>query len=125
VTVEEQAYSLLAAAAGATGVPVDRIKPPGDWQGLPRPYIVQQAGIDSPPDYMHDGIVPLKAWFIQVDCVADDYKQARAVSDQVKAALSGQHSGTTFFFLGQPITPWEPDVRVARVILHFQVWSTT
>lgn len=123
MTVEEEVYSLLGANVGVTAlVPAVKIKVPGDWQNLPRPYIVHFP-VAPDPTYTMEGRAALTCWnSYQVSCFADSYSGARAVSQAVVQALSGEHNGVTFFWRNQrPF--FEEDVRVHQIMLEFEVYE--
>lgn len=126
MTIEEKVYALLGADAGVSALaPSDRVKPPGDWQNLKRPYIVH---FPLAPEVipLHDAAdqkAALKAWrSYQVSVFADTYSAARTLAVAVVSALSGQHDGVTFRWTGQTCM-FEPDVRVHQIALEFEVWE--
>lgn len=121
MTIEEEVYSLL--SAGLTSVTADRIKPPGDWQNLARPYVVHLP-VTADIQQMHSGQIPLRRWpFYQVSVFADSYSSARSVADQVISTLAGVHSdGVTF--LWRNMTPiYDDEVRVVQISVDFEVFE--
>ncbi len=123
MTIEEQTETLLTGDAGLTAlVPTARIKVPGDWQDLPRPYIVHFP-VSPEPTYLQESRAALTCWRnYQVSCFADLYSTARTVAAAVVSALSGQHSGVTFFWRDQRFF-YESDIKVHQVVLDFEVYE--
>lgn len=124
MTIEEKVYALLGANTGITAlVSAAHIKPPGDWQNLPRPYIVHFPVAPDVTPLHNTPAAALKAWrSYQVSVFADKYSTARALAVAVVNALSGQHDGVTFQWIGQTCM-FEPDVRVHQIALEFEVWE--
>jgi hypothetical protein len=122
--IEEKVFELLSASAPVTAiVPADRIKPPGDWQNIPRPMIVHFP-VSHESGYTHSGRQALKSWpFYQVSCFADSYSVARALAAAVATALSGNHDGCTFFVRGQ-VQFFDDEVKVHQVSVDFQVFES-
>lgn len=122
--IEEKVYALLSADAGVSAL-TSRIKPPGDWQNLRRPYVVH---FPVAPEVipLHDAAdqkAALTVWrSYQVSCFGDSYSAARTLATAIVAALSGQHGGVTFQWTGQT-SMFESDVRVFHVALDFEVWE--
>lgn len=124
MTIEEAVNSLLGANAGVTAlVTSDKIKNPGPWENLARPYIIHQP-ITVTPNYTMDGLVALKCWdSYQIDCYADSYSAVRTLALAVVVALSGLHNGITFFWRDQRIPAFESDVRVFMLSLDFEIYE--
>lgn len=125
MTIEEKIQELLAASLPAYGSPVEelvpeaRIKPPGDWQNLARPYVVHfPAGVM--PIYTHDGREPLTGWTYQVSTFAATYSAARVVADAVRDTLSGVHDGVHCFWQSR-VHYYEPDTRTHHIADDFEV----
>lgn len=123
MTIEEAVNSLLGANAGVTAlVTPDKIKVPGPWENLARPYIIHFP-VAPDPTYTMEGRAALTCWSsYQVSCFADQYSTARAISQAVVAALSGQHSGIVCFWRDQRPS-YEADVRVHQIMLDFEVYE--
>lgn len=129
MTIEEKTQALLAAALPAYGsppvelVPVARIKVPGNWQGLARPYVVH-GPVSEAPLHAHDGLVDLDEWpDYQVSVFAETYSEARAIANAVKATLNGNHDGVEYLFRGMAPMPYEFDVRIQQIVCGFQVFE--
>lgn len=130
MTIEEKTFALLSAASGVTSLcPVTRIKPPGNWQNLGKPYIVHQP-IAIDPARTHTGVIPLKQWVYQVSCFTDarievnpnSYKQARDLALAVVAALDGTRGQATYYWRGQEYQ-YENDVLIHHVAITFEVFE--
>lgn len=106
MTITEKVQAVLIAAAGVTGlVPAARIKVPGTWQNLTRPYIVHRPVAEGSPTHTHDGgLESLRLWeFYQVSIFAATYDSGNAVAQAVRTALDGLHSGGVHvFYRGGP-----------------------
>lgn len=119
--IEERVQQILTSAAGVTAiVPAARIKTPGDWQNLVRPYIVHfPVGLRT--NYTHAGIAALRFWdFYQVSCFADSYSQARLLAEAVDAALTG-NKGLVTFFLERHDYFEEPETKIHHVSHDYRV----
>lgn len=122
--IEEKVFSLLSVAASITAlVPATRIKPPGDWQNLARPYIVHFP-VALSANYTHSGRAAMNAWpFYQVSCFADSYSEARSLAAIVAAALSGNHDGCQFFVRNQTAL-FDSEVKVHHVAVDFEIFES-
>ncbi len=128
MTVEEKVYALLSAAAAVTvQVPAARIKPPGDWQDLARPYIVH-APINGAGETVHThdgGLQALRIWhFYCIEIYAQTTSQARAIAELVIAALDGHSdSDVDRIALASPpyLHAYDTDRKVAQVSLDFEI----
>ena len=130
MSIETTFYAVLSAAAGVTAlVPVSRIKPPGDWQNLTRPYIVYRP-ITRNPTHIHD---PVTTSLIehypnfQVNIVADSYSSARTVADAVLAAIRGSangvHSGWQFFLRNELPLEFDTDAKIMEIAQDYEVFG--
>lgn len=126
MTIEENTYALLSAGASVIAlVPASRIKPPGNWQNLPLPYIVHFP-VAADPLYTHSGRAPLTEWpFYQVSCFGASYSSARAVATAAIATLNGNQAGVNYKWISlrnipEPISP---DAPVIHIALEFAVWE--
>lgn len=122
MTIVEKVLELLSVDAGVIAfVTPDRIKPPGDWQRLARPYIVHFP-VALRPIYTHGTEKQgLQVWDVyQVSCFANSYSEARTVAEAVKTRLSGHHDGCHFFIVGE-FTDYEPDVNIHQIGIEFRV----
>lgn len=128
MNIEEEVQALLVAALPAYGspavelVPAARIKVPGDWQSLARPYVIHGPVAVSPIE-LHSGRAALTQWpSYQVSCFGDSWSSARVVANAVVATLAGNHDGAQFFWRG--MTPlFESDPPVHHIALEFEVWE--
>ena len=130
MAIEATIYSVLSAAAGVTAlVPASRIKPPGDWQNLARPYIVYRP-ITRDPQYCHNhettALIDHYPNF-QVSIVADTYSSARSVADAVITAIrgtsNGLHSGWQFFLRNELPLPFDTDKGIQEIAQDYEIWG--
>lgn len=124
MTVEEKVYAILSAAPVI--IPANRIKPPGNWQNLARPYI-QHFPVSIHPTYTHERLENLKDWeFYQVDVFSDDYASGNAVAVAVRDRLGNYRQDGLVIFL-EP-GPWyvgrDPDVNYEHFAPHFRIAET-
>jgi hypothetical protein len=130
MSIEATTYGILAAAAAVTALTTTaRIKPPGDWQDLARPYIIYKP-VTFDPSYCHNAETTaiLDHWpNLQINIVADTYASARAVSDAVKAAIrsttNGNHSGTQYFLRNEIVLDFDIDRKIQEIALDFEVFG--
>ena len=93
MTIEQAIYNILGADASVTALcPAARIKVPGDWQNLARPYIIHTAS-QIRPTRTHTGLVSLREWDYQVNVISADYATGRALYEAIITALDGWHVG--------------------------------
>ncbi len=93
--IEEELYSLWSSDPTVTAVcPVERIKPPGVWQELVRPYIVHFGAAVEP---LHDNtnFLALRIWDYQISIFTDSYSSGRALEQIMIAATDGHHVATS------------------------------
>lgn len=124
MTIQEQVTTILWADAGVTAlVSTAKIKTPGDWQNLSRPYIIHRP-VSADPFYTMDGLARLKCWpSYQIDCYADTYSSLTAVKDVVINALTGPHGESHFSWTDYREAPYESDVKVFMAMLDFEVYE--
>jgi hypothetical protein len=93
MVIEEKIYEILSAESSVTDLcPASRIKVPGDWQGLDRPYVVHFP-VSIEPTRDHSGLKALRVWdFYQVSIVSDTYATGSAVAVAVRDAMDGIHA---------------------------------
>jgi len=73
-------------------VPAVRIRVPGAWEGMARPY-VQHQPVAPYPMQTHSGRVALVVWdSYQVDVYSDDYPTGEVAANAVIADLEGTHA---------------------------------
>jgi hypothetical protein len=127
--IEETVYSVLSAAAGVTSlVPADRIKPPGNWQYMTRPYIIHRP-VTSRPTHVHSAVTLALINHnpnYQINAVADSYSSGRAVVNAIKAAIfgttNGNHGGTQFFLRNEMPLPFDPDRKIIEFALDYEIF---
>ena len=106
MTVREKIQAVLEAAGGVTAfVPKARIRVPGPWQNLARPYLIHFA-VAADPTRIHGGLAQGQGWEYQVSIFADSYSTGDAIAHAVVTALDGVHGDS-------PVTEgmtclWEP-----------------
>ena len=124
MTIEEKVYAVLAAAAGVTVLATaGRIKPPGDWQSLARPYIVHFP-VTAESIQMHGtpGLATLKMWRYQISCFADTYSGARSLAVAVRLAIGDYKAdGIVTHWLSDYDIPFESDIRVIQIVSEFEI----
>jgi hypothetical protein len=122
-TIEETVYSLLSADATFIALnPAARIKVPGDWQSLSKPYTMHSP-VSHRPIHTHQGIADLKEWpNYQVTACALNYSDARAVAERVKVVLAASND-PKFFLRNDVALPYDTDRKVAQIALDFQVFE--
>jgi hypothetical protein len=129
MNVEDKVQALLSASLPAYGspsvvlVPAIRIRTPGDWQNLVRPYIVHFP-ISADPIYTHQGRAALTPWRnYQVTVVADSWSSARLVANAVRDILDGNHDGVQFFYRNTIGLPWDFERRVQEIAVDFEIFE--
>jgi hypothetical protein len=99
--IEEQVFTILCGIPPLVDlVPTSRIKVPGDWQNLARPYIVHFP-VSPVPSHVHDdSLIQPGIWdFYQVSVVSDSYSQGREVVDLLIENFRGNLPGGVTAFL--------------------------
>ncbi len=122
-TIDEKVYALLLEDAGVTAlVPRSNIKSGGDYQGIPRPYIVHFPATVA-PIYCHDGLASLTPWpNYQVSSFAETYRQARDIADAVVTALTGVHSSVHYFWRNR-VYQYETGTGIHHIADDFEVFE--
>lgn len=130
MTVEEKVQEILSAAAAVTALcPAARIRVPGAWQDMDRPYIIHFPVSVAPMRTHAEGLAALRIYdFYQVSCVADTYGAARTLAEAVIAALDGNHAGTgspvgsalEAQFIGEAVVK-DPDTETEQIALNFRI----
>jgi hypothetical protein len=129
MAIEESIYSLLSASSGVTALcPAARIKPPGDYQALPRPYVVHRP-IVLDPLYTHDSPTTALLEHVpsyQINIVAADYPTARALATAVRAAIcgtnNGNHSGVQFFLRNEIALTYDTDRKIQEIAQDYEIF---
>ena len=127
MVVEQKVQEVLVGAAGVTAlVPAARIKMPGDWQMLPRPYVVHFP-VSSEGTHTHnEGLVDLRDWpTYQVSCFGGSYSEAKAVAVAVREALGDYKGsdGTVMFWRSERFVGYESDVKVHHIAVELEIWE--
>jgi len=130
VSVEEVVFSVLSGSApllSASAGIAARIKPPGDWQGLQKPYIVHKP-ISFEPTHTHDAVEAIDHYpNYQITAVGETYAQARTIADLAKAAIrgtgSGNHNGVQFFLRNEITLDYDTDRKTQEITLDFEVFQ--
>ncbi len=81
-------YSRLSGYSGLAALVADRIYPVKASQTTDTPYCAYQI-IDRKRIYSHQGFTGLERYRVQISCVGNDPDAARAVVEQVIAAMEG------------------------------------
>ncbi len=125
MTAEEKVFGILRNDRLVTAlVPDTRIKVPGDWQGLARPYIIHQpAGAE--PTNCYDGPKELRIWrFYQISVYADTYREAREIAAAVEYAMDGYvDENTDRISLARTPTSlgYDTDLKAMHIALDFEI----
>lgn len=124
MTVEQKVYSILSTNASLTAVvPSARIKPPGDWQRMAKPYLVHFP-VSVRPIETHQGRVGLKHWSsYQVSVVSSSTSNARTVADLVVSALEGLHDGVQVFWTNLIHLGYDKETNTSEYAIEFDVWE--
>lgn len=112
MTITEKLFSILSGSATLTAlVPAARIKPPGAWQNLVRPYIVQ-VPIAIEPTNTNEGLKALRVWTYQISVFADTFSNGEAVAVAVKELLGNyrQDGVISYWRAGVWYLGLDPDV---------------
>lgn len=101
MTVEEKTQALLIAASVVTSlVPAVRIAVRSDQQNITAPYIAHQM-TDADPQYVMESLIARARYGYQVSIFSSSYSGGSTVAAAVVAALTGTHSGFTYFWRGR------------------------
>ena len=102
VSIEQQVYTILAATAAVTSlVPASRIKTPGNWQNMARPYVVHNPVSPEPIPLMNNTMAAMRIWeYYQISVYADSYSSGNEIARAIRDALtSGVQMGDVVFML--------------------------
>ncbi len=127
MTVEEKVQAVLVAAAGVTSlVPAARIKLPGDWQNLPRPYVVHFP-VSSDGTHTHnEGLMDLRQWpTYQISCFGPSYSETKAIAVAIREALGDYKGadGTVMFWRSERFIEFDADVKVWHIAVELEIWE--
>jgi hypothetical protein len=125
MTAEEKVFAILRDNSGVVAlVPAARIKVPGDWQGLAKPYIVHFPVAAEATD-CHDGPKEFRIWHsYQVSVFGATYSEAKAAAVAVEAALNGYSDEVTDrISLLRPAMSlgYDTDLKAAHIVLDFEI----
>lgn len=125
MTIEERIREIWAADATAIAlVPAARVKVPGNWQDLTRPYIILYPIVETSEHVHNSGgsIVALRVWeFFQFSVIADSYPSGKAVAEKCRTVFNGNKSGTQFFYRGQRWVGRDDTVNVEHIAVDFRI----
>lgn len=124
-TISSRVQDLLEANSALIAlVPTARIKPPGPWQNLARPYCVHFI-VAAMPVVTYTGTSSAACeWLIQVSSFADSLAAAMAVAAEARAALDGRHAnGVSGFWNGDQVF-YEDDTKIYQVASMFQIFGS-
>lgn len=125
MTADQKVQAILTADANLTArVPAARIKVPGDWQSLERPYIIHYPQVGR-VNHTHEGTAALREWdYYTVEVWAATHGEARDIGDLVVLALDGYEDADTQR-VAQAQTPtagvYDTDRKVAHIFIDFQI----
>jgi hypothetical protein len=117
--IEEQVYTILSAISAVTAlVPASRIKVPGDWQNLSRPYIVHFPVSPDPVHVHDDAVIHPGVWdFYQISVFADSYSSGRAVIDALIENFRDNMTGGVTAFL-RPGSLYQGSETIGETTVH-------
>ena len=125
MTIEEKMLAVWTADGTATAlVPAARFKPPGNWQDLDRPYIIQYPVVEAAV-HAHDNAAAfqgLRIWeFYQLSVIADSYSSAKAVAEKIRSVFNGNSSGVQFFYRGQRFVGRDDVTQTEHIAVDFRI----
>jgi hypothetical protein len=124
MSVESDMQDILEAAAAVTALcPASRIRVPGNWQNLARPYIVHFP-VTADPERIHAGLQGLCVWDpYQVSVFADSYSSAQELSVAIRTAVDGTDAAAELTAHWQRTypAPDDPDTKITHMVTEFRV----
>lgn len=122
MTITEKVQSVLETASGVTSrAPADRIKMPGDWQGLARPYLVHFP-VTPEPTHIYGGRARRTFWDYQLSAFGSTYAQAEGLCFAARDALEVAFGACITWTGGPAPGPNDPLVRdVVHVLMSFRI----
>ena len=121
---EELILSRLSGYAGLIALIGSRIYPLTIPQECSLPALTYMV-ISDPPEHAMGNDADISTMRMQISCLADSYKSAKAVYAQVKAALSRYRAGTIKdIFLETPMDDFEPETSVFQIIVDFTIYHS-
>jgi len=117
--VEEQIYTILSGISALTAlVPAARIKVPGDWQNLTRPYIVHFPVSPAPVHVHDDSAIQPGIWdFYQVSVFSSTYSEGRAIIDVLIENFRDNLTGGVTALL-QPGSFYQGHEKIGETTVH-------
>lgn len=123
MSIEAKVQAILIADGSLTALcPADRIRVPGNWQDMTRPWIIHFP-VNTEPGRTHDGLDELCIWDpYQISIFGDTYGEAEDVAVAVRTALDGTHStGVHAHFQNHYRAPSDTQTTVEHIILEFRI----
>ena len=126
MNIEEKNLAVWSASASAIAlVPAARFKVPGNWEGITRPYVVQQPIVETGEDVHSGELMPLRTWeFYQFSVIADSYKSAKDVAEKMRTVFVGNIDGVQYFYRGQRWIGEENVEGVGMMAVDFRICET-
>lgn len=119
MSLETKLYTLLSGDAGVSALVSNRIYPLAAPQQADLPFVVYTR-ISSGREYTLSGATGLENPRMQVDCYAETYSSAKAISEAVVTAV---RAATTFrTSWDDPRESFEED-ETFRVSIDFSIWN--
>lgn len=123
--IEEQVYTILSGVSAITSlVPAARIKVPGSWQDLARPYIIHFP-VSAAPFHVHDGsLIQPGIWdWYQISVFSNSYSEGRAVCDAIIDNFRGCMTGgvTAFLKHGKFYQGRDSELNVEHFSLNYRI----
>lgn len=116
--IEKDLFDTLKNDATVAGLVGTRIYPLHMPQGVPMPAVVYQR-ISTTPINSLDGDTGVDAVRMQVSCWAATYLASRALSDAVRAAVTGNMPAVT----EMDMTDRDDELQYFRTIMDFRIWD--
>lgn len=111
MTIQQKVQEIWGKTSALTTlIPVDRVKPPGNWVSMGLPYAVHFPVSES-PTITYGGLAALRIWdFYQISVFADSYSKAEAVVETIRQTFTGTIDGCHFSWIGAMAAGRDPDV---------------
>lgn len=123
MSIENRVQAILIADGNVTALcPASRIRVPGDWQNLTRPYVVHFP-VSTEPQRNHSGLEDLCIWDpYQISVFGDSYSTARALADVIRTALDGTHAtGVTAHWQRMFRSPDDPNLAIEHIVSEYRI----
>lgn len=124
MTIEEKVLAVWSARSDAIAlVPASRFKPPGNWQALERPYIIQYPVAEFTINtHSTSPAQPLRIWeFYQLSVIADSYSSAKAIAEKIRSVFNGNYDGVQFFYRGQRFVGVDDVTRAEHIAVDLRI----